>query len=165
MERIYIRIVCAYANVILVLCECNIHPCECKSRGIRFGLNHVKIYVAEEIVPLSLKKGSFEMFATVHPESSFGGYADYFDVTLADGRKITMTAKEMLDYTEADEVVKLLCGETIQFHLSDKFIASYEAYEAEIAAQEKDVAMNERLTQEYIMEHKMLHGYDPREDW
>lgn len=105
------------------------------------------------------------MFATVFPETSCGGYADYFDVTLADDRKITMTAKEMLEFTEADEVVKLLCGERIQFNLSDKFIADYEAYESEIAKQEKDVAMYERLTQEYILEHKMLHGYDPREDW
>lgn len=92
------------------------------------------------------------MFATIFgDDSTTAGLDDLFVVTLADGRIMTMTIQDVMDHTELDEVIKLLCGQTIQFHLSAKFIAAYEAIQAEIAEQEAKVAEWEQKTQEYIL--------------
>jgi len=92
------------------------------------------------------------MFATIFgDDSNVAGLSDLFFVTLADGREMTMTINDVIDHTELDEVVKLLCGETIQFHLSAKFIAMYEALQAEVAEEEAKVAEAEQKTQAYIL--------------
>ena len=91
------------------------------------------------------------MFATIFGDTTPAALSDLFFVKLADGREMTMMLQDVLDHTELDEVVKLLCGETIQFHLSDKFITMYEALQAEVAEEEAKVAEAEQKTQEYIL--------------
>lgn len=108
-----------------------------------------------------------QMRVTVFPTSS--NDFDLFDAVMHDDNQTSMvySLEELEELTEADEICRLLGGEEIQVLLPAEGEFSFEseqdtlrrAREAELAELEKE------WTQERIQEHKMLHGYDPREDW
>ncbi len=103
----------------------------------------------------------------IAPVTKFGGWAELFVGVRNDGTLMVFVFDELVDHVEHDALCLLLCGDKLTANLPEHVGMTNEEYVAlnRNVAATLEAEYHAEWTDERIGEHKMLHGYDPREDW